>query len=279
MVGWPVSRPPVPPRPCARRKESLWTHSSKASRSRQRVMTRTSSSSSDLRTSMETNPGKHCTFPRLSAQRSTISSAASSFTGRLLKIAITFPSELLVGDDDAAATDAFGHLERLEGLPHQLPRHLPVGRILGDPGIDLEVRPFLRQPSEHMLRQAEAALSGLAGHNDADLVVAEAGEGGAFWRRLLHGFYERAQYLSGAFDLPRRDGLGKVGDVEDHHGEPLVRVDGPWQEQPVELVPVGKPGHEVRGGGPAEGLLHLAPYDSVEGLETRLRQPVRGLHQ
>src|SRR5215212_11558147 len=279
ILGWPVSRPPAPPRPCARRNSSLRTHASKDSRSRQRVTTRTSSSASDFRTSMETNPGKPCTFPRLSAKRSTISSAAPSFTGRLLKIAITFPSELLVGDDDAAATDAFGHFERLEGLPHQLPRHLPVGGILSDSDVDLEVRPFLRQPPEHTLRQAEAALSGLAGHNDADLVVAEAGEGGVFWRRFLHGFCERAQYLSGAFDLPRREGLGKVGDVEDRHGEPLMRVDGPWQEQPVELVPVGKPGHEVRGGGPAEGLLHLAPYDGVEGLETRLRQPVRGLHQ
>src|SRR5215208_8038693 len=175
MVGWPVSRPPVPPRPCARRNSSLRTHASKDSRSRQRVTTRTSSSASDFRTSMETNPGKPCTFPRLSAKRFTISSAAPSFTGRQLKIAITFPSELLVGDDDAAATDAFGHLERLEGLPHQLPRHLPVGRILGDPDVDLEIRTFLRQPSEHALRKPVGVLSCLVRHDYADLIVAEAG--------------------------------------------------------------------------------------------------------
>src|SRR5215217_3931099 len=279
MVGWPVSRPPVPPRPCARRKESLWTHSSKASRSRQRVMTRTSSSSSDLRTSMETNPGKSCTFPRLSAKRSTISSAAPSFTGRLLKIAINPTSRLLMGHYDAAATDAFGHVEGFECLRHQLPRYLSVCWILGDADVDLEVGPILHQPLEHPLRQPESALAGLFCHDDADLVVAEAGEGGAFWRDLLHRLCERAQCLPGAFDLTSRDGLGEVGDVEDGYGELLVCVDGPRQQQPVELVSVGETGHEVRGRGPPEGLLHLVPHDGIEGLETGLRQPLRSVRE
>src|SRR5919202_7154413 len=130
-----------------------------------------------------------------------------SFTGKRLTTAITATSELLAGDHDAAAADAFGHLERLEGLPHQLPRGPPVSGILGDPDVDLEVGPFLRQPPEHPLRQPVGALAGLAGHDDADLVITEAGEGGALGRGPSHGFCERAKDFPGAFDLPRRDGL------------------------------------------------------------------------
>ncbi len=115
--------------------------------------------------------------------------------------------------------------------------------------------------------------------DDADLVVPEAGADGAFGRGFLHGLREPAQDLPGALDLARRHGLREVGDVEDRHGEPLVRGDGLRQEQPVELVPVRQPGHEVGRRGPAEGLLHLPPHDRLEGFEARLRDPVRRLHQ
>src|SRR5215218_4060514 len=139
-------------------------------------MTRTSSSESDFRTSMDTKPGKPCTCPRLSAKRSTIRSAAPSLTGRLLKIAITAPLELLAGDHDAAAADALGHLERLEGLTHQLPGAGAVFGIPGDPDIDLEVGPLFGQPPEHRLGQPVGALVALSRQDDTDLVVAEAGE-------------------------------------------------------------------------------------------------------
>ena len=129
---------------------------------------------------METKPGKSCTFPRLSAKRSTISSAAPSFTGRLLKTAITLTSRLLAGDYNAAAADAFGHVERLECLRHQLPCHLPVGWILGDADVDLESAPWSTSRSSTRSASLKAASPCLFGHDDADLVVAEAGEGGAF---------------------------------------------------------------------------------------------------
>src|SRR5215207_1600938 len=82
---------------------SLPTQASKASRSRQRVMIRTSSSpsgaSSERSTSIETKPGNPCTFPRLFANRSTICPAAPFFTGRRLKMAIigNLPSALEIG--------------------------------------------------------------------------------------------------------------------------------------------------------------------------------------
>src|SRR5215207_6366169 len=85
---------------------SLPTQASKASRSRQRVMTRTSSSPSgacsERSTSIETKPGNPCTFPRLFANRSTICPAAPSFTGRRLTTTIiqnlSFPSPLRYPD-------------------------------------------------------------------------------------------------------------------------------------------------------------------------------------
>jgi hypothetical protein len=51
---------------------SLPTQASKEARLGQRVITSTSSPSSDLRTSMEAKPGKLWTCPRLSANCSTI---------------------------------------------------------------------------------------------------------------------------------------------------------------------------------------------------------------
>jgi hypothetical protein len=88
---------------------SLCTHASKASRSRHRVTTSTSSPASALNTSMEMNPGKLWTLPRLSRNFPTTRSAAPSFTETPLKIAITRgPGS--TGDNDAAAADALGHL-------------------------------------------------------------------------------------------------------------------------------------------------------------------------
>ena len=54
-------------------------------------------------------PGKPWTLPRLSRNLSTTRSAAPSFTGRLLKIAITRATGSM-GDHDAASADALGHL-------------------------------------------------------------------------------------------------------------------------------------------------------------------------
>src|SRR5215212_4141836 len=127
---------------------------------------------------METNPGKSCTCPRLPAKRSTISSAAPSLTGRLLKIAITETSELLAGDHDAAAANSFGHLERPEDLSHQFPRARPMRRVLGDTHVYLEVCAVLYQALEHPLRQPVATFTTLAGQDHADLVVPETGEHG-----------------------------------------------------------------------------------------------------
>src|SRR5215210_8266983 len=138
-------------------------------------MTSTSSSASDLRTSIDTNPGNPCTWPRLSENRFTISSAAPSLTGRELKIAITDTSEVLAGDHDAAAADAFGHLERPEGLSHEFPRARSVRRILDDSDVDFEVSPALRKPLEHTLRQPITTFTALVGQYGADLIVAEAG--------------------------------------------------------------------------------------------------------
>jgi hypothetical protein len=44
----------------------------------------------------------------------------------------------------------------------------------------------------------------------------------------LHGVGEPAHDLPRVFDLPGRDGLGEVGDVEDRHGEPVMRRYGLW---------------------------------------------------
>src|SRR5215207_6627007 len=125
---------------------------------------------------MEANPGNPCTRPRLSANRPTISSAAPSLTGKLLKIAFTDTSELLPGDHDAAAADSFCHLECPESLSHQLPRARSVRRILGDTHVYFEVSSAPCQTLKHPLRQPVAAFSTFAGQDHAHLVVPEAGE-------------------------------------------------------------------------------------------------------
>ncbi len=75
------------------RNSSLCTQASKASLSCRRMITSTSSAPSELKTSIETKPGKPCTFPRLFANRSTPCPAAPSFTGRQsITPNVTYPS-------------------------------------------------------------------------------------------------------------------------------------------------------------------------------------------
>src|SRR5215212_1029229 len=184
------------------------------------------------------------------------------------------------GNYDAAAADALGHLEGLESLAHQLLGVRPVRRILRHPDVHLEaVFAAFGQTLENALGHAVSPLALLLGEDRGDLVVSEASADGSLRGDLPHDVSKPAQHLARAPDLTRRDGLREMGDVEYGHREPVVRGDSPREEQPVELVPVGQPGYEVCGLRPAQGLLHLAAYDGVEGLQTRLRHPVRGLHQ
>src|SRR5215212_956598 len=234
-------------------------------------MTSTSSAPSALRTSMEIKPGKPCTLPRLSRILSTTRSAAPSLTGRLLKMAVTrAPGS--TGDHDAAAADALGHLEGLESLAHQLLGVRPVRRILRHPDVHLEaVFAAFGQTLENALGHAVSPLALLLGEDRGDLVVSEASADGSFRGDLPHDVSKPAQHLARAPDLIRRDVLRDICDVYDGHREPVVRGDSPREEQPVELVPVRQPGYEVGGLRPAQGLLHLAAYDGVEGFQTRLR--------
>src|SRR5215212_6578975 len=184
------------------------------------------------------------------------------------------------GNHDAAAADALGHLEGLESLAHQLLGVRPVRRILRHPDVHLEaVFAAFGQTLENALGHAVSLLALLPGEDRGDLVVTEASADGSLRGGLPHDVSEPAQDVARSPDLTRRDGLREMGDVEYGHREPVVRGDSPREEQPVELVPVRQPGYEVCGLRPAQGLLHLAAYDGVEGFQTRLRHPVRGLHQ
>src|SRR3712207_1635954 len=96
---------------------------------------------------------------------------------------------------------------------------------------------------------------------------------------LFRSLSQFEDYPTSLVHPPHRDGLGEMGDVKDHNGEPVVRDDCLGEEQPVEEIPVRQSGHEVGSRRPSQSLLHLTADNGVEGLQARLRDPVRSLHE
>lgn len=118
------------------RNSSLPTQIPNASLLCQRVIISTSSASSERSTSIETKPGKSRNAPLLLANISTTLSAAPSFIGMLLKIAIIETSRHLARDYDPAAAYAFCHAQSPKRRRNEAARIFAMLRVDRDSGVD-----------------------------------------------------------------------------------------------------------------------------------------------